>query len=121
MVIIALAGFGFVFRLITEPMGLLNQIFVMAIMIAILYAIYKLFLQKRLGQMGGSAGNSKYQKAVKQSQRKYKMQPKRIAATKRKTKLKNKPLRPIANKHKKRHNFTVIEGKKGKKKNRASF
>lgn len=108
MLLIGLAIFGFGITLITDPLGLLKQALIIILVVGGFFLLYKLFLAKRRGGKEFTL----YQKAAKQSARRYKQH--QIHQTKKK-----RP-EPLIKKTKKReHNFTVIEGKKGKKNNRA--
>jgi predicted lipid-binding transport protein (Tim44 family) len=105
--VIGLGIFGFMFSLITDPMGLLKQALIIGLVIGVIFLLYKKFLVKRRGK-----DFSLYQKAAKQSARRYKQHQVRNT--------KKKKIDPLIKKPKKReHNLTVIEGKKGKKDNRA--
>lgn len=118
MVIIGLASFGLLYRLITDPMGLIGQLLYIAVFGVIIFAIFKFIMQKR---MGGSI-NSAFQRAAKQSKRRYNVTNTKPKATSKPNFSKFKSKRTLStNKRNKDHNFTVIEGKKGKKKNRALF
>jgi hypothetical protein len=107
MLLIGLAILGFGFSLITNPLGLLKQAFIIILIVGVFFILYKLFLAKRRGGKDFTL----YQKAAKQSARRYKQQ---VHQTKKK-----KPEPLIKKPKRKDHNFTVIEGKKGKKNNRA--
>ncbi|MCX8001532.1 MAG: hypothetical protein N2661_03015 [Anoxybacillus mongoliensis] len=98
--LIVFAIFGFSYRLWNDPIQLLKQIFFIIFIVAVFYGIYKWVQRQRFGQS--------YQRAVKQSKKKTKPTSK-------------KQPRPTALKKKHATHLTVIEGKKGKKKNRASF
>lgn len=117
LIIVGLAGFGFIYRVSTDPLSLVKQILTIGIFVAIFYAIYKLIIQKHLS--GG--GNPNYRKAVRQSKQKNKQNPSILQGFKNKQLQKKKANRPIYAKSRKNHNLTVIEGKKNKKKNRALF
>jgi Sec-independent protein translocase protein TatA len=122
MAIFALAGFGFLFRLITDPLALLNQLLFIAVITAIIFAIFKLVMQKRMGK-----SNSAFQRAAKQSKKRYGPSKgkfaaaQKIKATQKKQQKTMKPIRPLSSKRKRDNHLTLIEGKKGKKKNRAFF
>ncbi|MGC4376522.1 SA1362 family protein [Fictibacillus sp. Mic-4] len=103
-VIVALAVIGLVFH---SPQGLFTRLIIIAVVLAIGFF---LFQRLRPGEKG------KYAKAVRQSKKKY---GNHLSIAKKTTssKAKTAPFK----KRKREHNFTVIEGKKNKKKNRASF
>ncbi|WP_244520385.1 SA1362 family protein [Fictibacillus solisalsi] len=105
-VIIVLAVVGLVSQLFTSPRNLFTQLLMAGLVIAVIYFIFQRF---RPGE------NGKYKKAVKQSKRRYSQS----AAPVRKNTSSNKPA--AFKKRRREHNLTVIEGKKNKKKNRASF
>lgn len=105
-VIIVLAVIGLGSQLIFSPQKLITQLLMVGVIVALFYFIFQRF---RPGE------NGKYKKAVKQSKRKYSQS----AAPIKKSLTSNKPA-PFK-KRKKEHHLTVIEGKKNKKKNRASF
>ncbi|WP_102345626.1 SA1362 family protein [Bacillus sp. Marseille-P3661] len=124
MVIIGLAGFGLLYRLVVNPVGLIKEILIAALVIGIIFLIYKLVMQKRFGATGHL--NSKYKRAVRQSKKLYNetsTHTTKVRGLSQQSAIK-KPLRS-AHTHKsskkREHNFTVIDGKKGKKKNRAFF
>ncbi|EMT47186.1 SA1362 family protein [Anoxybacillus flavithermus] len=102
--LIVLAIFGLTYRLWNDPIQLLKQAMIIVLIVAVFYAIYKWIQRQRF--------DHSYQKAVKQS--------KKLHHQKTKPTSKKQP-RPTALKKKHATHLTVIEGKKGKKKNRASF
>ncbi|EPZ38133.1 MULTISPECIES: SA1362 family protein [Anoxybacillus] len=102
--LIVFAIVGFSYRLWNDPMQLLKQVFLIGLVAAVFYGIYK-WIQRQ-------SFSRSYQKAVKQS--------KKLHHQKTKPTSKKQP-RPTALKKKHATHLTVIEGKKGKKKNRASF
>ncbi|MCQ6266181.1 hypothetical protein M1K46_10945 [Fictibacillus sp. WQ 8-8] len=105
-VIIVLAVIGLGSQLFFSPQKLITNLLMIGLVVALVYFIFQRF---RPGE------NGKYKKAVKQSKRKYNQSAPPI----KKSSAANKPA-PFK-KRKKEHNLTVIEGKKNKKKNRASF
>lgn len=107
--LIGLAILGFGNALITNPLGLLKQALILLLIFGGFFLLYKQFIRKRKG----SREFTLYQKAAKQSARRYKQQ---VHQPKKK---KHEPLIKKARIKKREHNFTVIEGKKGKKNNRA--
>jgi hypothetical protein len=111
--IILLAVVGFLYNLISSPQELFTTLLITAVIITVLY-----FLFKRFSPGMSSPDSGKYQKAVRQSKKRYGSQP---APAKKPSLLSSKPKSSGSKKRKKEHNLTVIEGKKNKKKNRASF
>ncbi|TLS36358.1 SA1362 family protein [Pseudalkalibacillus caeni] len=118
IMVLALIGFGW--RLITEPMSLLTQILIAVAIAGIFYFIYKRFIAKQ-----SSPENSAYKRAAKQS---LKMKKRRESTRKQASHLRLLKSKPLLKNKKNRSNidkkeipFTVIEGRKGKKKNRALF
>lgn len=102
--LIVFAIFGFSYRLWNDPIQLLKQVFFIVFVVAGFYGIYKWMQRQR--------SNHSYQKAVKQSKKLHHQKTKPTS---------KKQTRPTALKKKHVTHLTVIEGKKGKKKNRASF
>ena len=102
--LIILAIFGVSYRLWNDPIQLLKQGLIIIFVVVVFYGIYKRIQKQRM--------NHSYQKAVKQS--------KKLLHQKTKPTSKKQP-RPTALKKKHATHLTVIEGKKGRKKNRASF
>lgn len=113
IVVIVLALLGFVYQLIFNPGDLLNQFAYLAIAAVIFFAIYKLFFQKRLG--GSNPEYAAYRKAAKMSRKKYHQNDSKFKPVKKSS---AKKFRSVPRKN---HHLTVIEGKKGKKKDRALF
>jgi hypothetical protein len=105
MIIVALGIFGLFYRFWNDPSGLIKQLMWIGLLVAAFYLLYKL-LQKRQKNKEFTS----YMKAVKQSKKLH-----------HKTKPTKKTNRPTALKKKRSTHLTVIEGKKGKKKNRAFF
>lgn len=125
MILLGLGVLGFVYTLFTNPGSLLVQAGMIFLFIGIIYLLYKFVISRRMGGKEQSA----YLRAAKQSKKRFKAGGKRkshamgvggkkstSSATKRST---------VASIHKTRKtnttHLTVIEGKKGKKKNRALF
>ncbi|MFX3628544.1 MAG: SA1362 family protein [Ectobacillus sp.] len=130
-IVIGLASFQLVSFAVQNPAGLVKNLLTFAIVIGAIYLLYKLFTSS------SSSANprSSYNRAVKQSKKKYgksngkantnakpnithlsssftKKTPTDTQIKKGNTSLKRK---------RKQTHLTVIEGKKGKKKHRASF
>ncbi|MTH52371.1 hypothetical protein GKZ89_03055 [Bacillus mangrovi] len=112
---VALAGLYLVTAMITNPAALLQQAAVIAITIAIIFLVFRYFMKKRMG-----SDYSSYSKAVKQTKRAAQEKPQPRSPSKTVTPIKKyaktKPFKKKSSSH-----LTVIEGKKGKKKNRALY
>ncbi|MEC1694642.1 SA1362 family protein [Schinkia azotoformans] len=124
LVIIGLAGIGLLYRLIANPLGLFKEIFIAVVIVGIIFAVYKYVMQKRVG--GNSQANAKYRKAVQQSKKRLYSETSnhltsKVRGSSQKHPNSKKPMRTLHTARRKDHNFTVIEGNKGKKKNRAHF
>ncbi len=113
LVVLAIVGLGS--WLIGNPLGLLRKILVTAAVIGVIYFIYRRWFSNRRG--AGSNEQRAFLKAAKQSKKRLKK--KSTAKTQKPT------VSPLSKKrsHRKKSsaNLTVIEGKKNKKNNRASF
>ncbi|MCM3122368.1 MULTISPECIES: SA1362 family protein [Bacillaceae] len=110
--LIVLAIFGFAFQLFTDPVSILVTLATIALIGAAIY-----FLVTRLS--GSSAGREQkraFQKAAKRSKKRY--QAKEANASSKRSKIKSLA---SARKKKDASHLTVIDGKKSRKKNRASF
>ncbi|WP_110111292.1 SA1362 family protein [Bacillus sp. CGMCC 1.16541] len=125
-VLFGLGAFGFIYTLFTNPSSLLRQAGYVFLFFILFYLLYRFVL--RPSQTKGQ--DKEYLRAVKQSKRRLKErgQPRAEAKpystvnkrTKQPTtKLSSKSTAP--KKKKSNSHLTVIEGKKGKKKNRAFF
>jgi hypothetical protein len=127
LILIGLGAVGFLVRIITDPLGLLEILAFSAAILAIFVLLYKWFIKKSLGK-----NVSNYQRAARQSAKRYKKQQRKAKARQSR---RPSHLRPINSrglrsaksrkdsleKRKQERNFTVIDGKKRKKKNRALF
>lgn len=112
MVLLALAVFGFFYQLIYNPGTLLSQILFTVAIVAVFFVIYKAFIQKRME----GKDQTQYRKAVKSSKKRMKGRESRPTASN------PKPVkRKFRSGARKKNHLTVIEGKKGKKKDRALF
>jgi hypothetical protein len=113
LIILAIVGLGS--WLVGNPLGLLRKILVTAAVIGIIYFIYRRWFSHRRG--AGSNEQRAFLKAAKQSKKRLKK--KSTAKTPKTT------VSPLSKKRttrkKSNANLTVIEGKKNKKNNRASF
>jgi hypothetical protein len=123
IIIIGLSGFGLIYYAVNNPSGLIKNILTLGIVAGAFYLLYKLFTSS------SSSGKNRasYDRAAKQSKKKYAGQKQNITSLANNT-LKKSPLDTktkkgtfILKKKRKQTHLTVIEGKKGKKKNRASF
>ena len=122
VLIIGLAIFGLVSSAITNPKGMLQDIGIMLLVVGIFYLLYKMFTNSS----GSANSQNSYKRAAKQSNRKYGKQnvaPLSNSFLKRNASDdKGKKGNPTSLKRKrKQSHLTVIEGKKNKKKDRASF
>ncbi|MCA1054794.1 hypothetical protein LCM10_07315 [Rossellomorea aquimaris] len=113
LIILAVIGLGS--WLMTNPLGLLRKLLVTAAVVGVIYFIYRKWFSQKRGT--GSNEQRAFLKAAKQSKKRLK---KRSAGKA------NKPsVSPLTkkrtNRSKSSANLTVIEGKKNKKNNRASF
>ncbi|MCP8967068.1 SA1362 family protein [Ectobacillus ponti] len=118
VVVMGLAAFQFVSYLITNPGKLLGNLLTIGIVLGAFYWLYRLF-----SNSGSSADTrASYNRAAKQSKRKYAKQNVTPLSIKRaaESKLRKSSAAGLKKKRKSTH-LTVIEGKKSKKKNRASF
>ncbi|MBY6035535.1 hypothetical protein KUV80_02685 [Fictibacillus nanhaiensis] len=108
--VILLAVVGILNQLITSPSQLFKTLLIGAAVIAVFYFIF--------GRTS-SGINGKYKKAVKQSKKRYgsNQKPAKTSPLFSSKKTKN----AVQKKRAREHHLTVIEGKKNKKKNRASF
>lgn len=112
-IILFLGAFGLMYTLFAEPGVLFRRILFIGLIMALFYALYHIAYKRRMNKERAA-----YLKAVQQSKKLY---------VERDRKTLGKASHPKKGTHhrlpKKRSttHLTVIEGKKGKKKNRASF
>ncbi|WP_082892586.1 SA1362 family protein [Rossellomorea aquimaris] len=111
LILLAILGLGS--WLIENPLGLLRQVLVSAAVIGIIYFIYRRWFSQR---RAGSNEQRAFLKAAKQSKKRHKKQPTSKAKAQGTSVSKKRSIRKKSN-----ANLTVIEGKKNKKNNRASF
>ncbi|WP_100373448.1 SA1362 family protein [Bacillus sp. FJAT-45037] len=125
--VIALAIFGLGHQMIYNPIGLITRVLFIAGFVAVIFFLYRLYLAKRFG-------TSIIPKRPQGPNRSQLRKAKRTSTVRQQQAPSNRPvfLKPQTNQAKKKpnsnksaikrrtdHNFTVIEGKKNKKKNRA--
>ncbi|MBT2686263.1 SA1362 family protein [Bacillus sp. ISL-37] len=111
--LIVLAIFGFAFKLFTDPLSILIMLATIALVGALIY-----FLVTRLTSSGaGRQQQRAFQKAAKRSKKRF--QTKDANTSSKRSKIKS--LASARNKKKDTSHLTVIDGKKSRKKNRASF
>lgn len=108
--LIALAGIGILSSLISNPIAFLKSILIIAIVAGILIFLIRRFA---FGSFPNREAN-RFRRAAKRSQKKYKQKAVRKQA-------KVSSIKRIRPRSKSAPHLTVIEGRKGKKKNRASF
>ncbi|TXC92323.1 hypothetical protein FS935_04505 [Metabacillus litoralis] len=116
LVIISLGIIGVITTLVSDPLWLLKQIAIYTVLAGAIYLIYRLFMKKRMGKE-----NTSYAKAVKQSKKRYDDRNTRASNVKNISQVKRSSKTSAVKKKKQPSHLTVIEGKKGKKKNRAFF
>ncbi|SET61611.1 hypothetical protein SAMN05421676_10682 [Salinibacillus kushneri] len=118
-IIMALAVFGIFYQLLFDTAQLFKYILMTVGFAAILFGIFYFFMKRR----GLSGFSKQYRKAVKQSKRKYgntSHNQRMYKATVRQQRNKShQPGKPKATRS--AAHLRVIDGKKDKKKNRASF
>lgn len=115
--IVGLAVFQLVTTAVQNPADLIRQIVVIVIVLGVIYLLYRL-----ITSTGGANSRASYNRAVKQSKRKYTKRNVTPLTNQNKRESKNsKTTSSLFKKKRKQTHLTVIEGKKGKKKDRASF
>lgn len=117
MIIILLGVIGFVTTLVSEPLWLLKQIAIYAAIAGFIYLIYRFVSRRKMGKE-----QSSYLKAAKQSKRRFDDRSNKGSNVRNISQVKKtKKASAIKKKKQQPSHLTVIEGKKGKKKNRAFF
>lgn len=121
LVLIGLGVVGLLMKVISNPLRMLEIFATIAAVVVIGVLLYKRFVKKRTGGNG-----SGYDRAVKQSAKKYKKQKKSRHPSHLKVVNSHKVTpegqrKASLQKRKNDHNLKVIDGKKRKKKNRALF
>ena len=116
--LVSLAAFYLIIQLFTNPGGLFTSLLLIVGGATVFYLIFRYFIQGKIG----AKTDARYSKAVKQSKRKYaataSSKPTVSPITSSRDRASSKPSTP---KRTAPSHLTVIEGKKGKKKNRAFF
>lgn len=128
LAVVALAVIGLGYQMIYNPIGLLTRVLFIAGFVAVIFFLYRLYLAKRFGTpiIPKRQGPSRSQlKRAKRTSTVGKAAPTKGAnffkATNGSAVKKKAPYPKSAIKKRADHNFTVIEGKKNKKKNRALY
>jgi ABC-type nickel/cobalt efflux system permease component RcnA len=116
LAIILLGAIGLITTLVSDPLWLLKQIAIYAAIAGGIYLIYRLVMKKRMGNEYSS-----YAKAAKQSKRRFDDRSTRGSNVRNIAQAKKTTKTSAIKKKKQQSHLTVIEGKKGKKKNRAFF
>ncbi len=111
--LIVLAIFGFAFQLFTDPLSILTMLATIALVGALIY-----FLVTRLtSSSSGRQQQRAFQKAAKRSKKRFQTKDTNVSSKRSKI----RSLASARSKKKDASHLTVIDGKKGRKKNRASF
>ncbi|MDQ0231941.1 SA1362 family protein [Metabacillus malikii] len=113
-IILAIIILG-VIGVLLNPMWLVRQVAFIAVVGGIIYLAYRFYAKRKLGKEYSS-----YMRAAKQSKRRYNEQKTPVQNV-RSFSQARKTISTSAKKKKQPSHLTVIEGKKGKKKNRAHF
>ncbi|MCA1030704.1 hypothetical protein LCL95_06550 [Bacillus timonensis] len=126
-VLMLLGVVGFLYTLIFNPSSLFIQLGITIVIVGIIYLLFRRFLKRRLGGKDYSA----YARAAKQTRRRFnsaqsiKNQFSSVVGSRKANLSPKKSTNSLLHKKKKTSSssshLTVIEGKKGKKKNRAFF
>jgi predicted membrane protein len=117
MGIIALAAIGIISQLITDPGSFIKTLIIMAVVVAVIYFLINRFA---LNQADPSQKHEQqaFKKAAKKSKKRFQKKENTSSTPKRSS---IGSLSAARKKKRDASHLTVIEGKKGKKKNRASF
>ncbi|MDQ0213842.1 ABC-type nickel/cobalt efflux system permease component RcnA [Oikeobacillus pervagus] len=107
-IIVMFAVIGFVSLLVSQPQYLLKQFLFLVVFVGLIYALYQFMMKGKLNKKEQQAFLKAARKSKKRMQKKHHSHHSTSSQ-------KRKPLRKRSHAH-----LTVIEGKKGKKKNRAS-
>ncbi|MDG4655583.1 SA1362 family protein [Ectobacillus antri] len=111
LLVIGLAAYQMITSTMNDPAGMIQNVLTIGIVIGAFFLLFKLF------SSSGSARSS-YNRAAKQSKRKY---AKSFTAPLKMQDAQKGKNGSVFKKKRKPSHLTVIEGKKGKKKDRASF
>ncbi|MBA2869930.1 hypothetical protein HNQ85_000188 [Anoxybacillus calidus] len=114
--ILLLGGIGFTHKLFNQPADIIRQLLLVVFIIAAVYAVYQLLIRRRMGKE-----HSSYMKAVHQSKKRHHERDKNTLLKTARAKSTKKGTRPSLQRKRTTSHLTVIEGKKGKKRNRAFF
>lgn len=118
---IALALFGLIAELINNPAKLLQRILFIGLILLVLYFIYRVFTSSSSQR----SQQDSYRKAAKQTVKKYNTQKtssvKKSLNKSKPTSRKSTSSSLLRKRNKDSSHLTVIEGEKGKKKDRASY
>lgn len=106
-IIIALGSIGLVFMILNQPLRLLRYFIVSAIIIGVFILLMK---NIRFSNQGVKKEQKEFIKAARQSRRRIKKRTKKVDLKKKQA---------LKKRYSSGTHLTVIEGKKGKKKNRA--
>ncbi|KKI92998.1 hypothetical protein WQ54_05665 [Bacillus sp. SA1-12] len=116
LAIILLGAIGFISTLLSDPLWLLKQIAIYAAIAGIIYLIYRMVMKRKLGKEYSS-----YARAAKRSKRRFDDRSTRGSNVRNIAHAKKSAKTSAIKKKRQPSHLTVIEGKKGKKKNRAFF
>lgn len=116
LVISALGVIGLIYSFTSDPAGFFRQLAVILIVVAVIFLVFRYFMRKQSG-----SEYSSYQKAVKNSKKRGQDKASHSSQMKNNVSPIRKQSSPFSGRKKKPSHLTVIEGKKGKKKNRALF
>lgn len=111
--LIVLSIIGIVSKLISDPVGVIKTLAVVALVGAVIYYLVRRFS----GTSPGKQQQRAFLKAAKRSKKRF--QAKETSSSSKRSKIRS--LASARNKKKDASHLTVIDGKKSKKKNRASF
>jgi uncharacterized membrane protein (DUF106 family) len=115
--VIALGVLGLLSKLFTNPLGLLLNIVIIAVIVGVIYLVYTRLTQGKTDRKEQRA----FRKAVRQSKKRTKGRTSKAKRNNVANMTSTKSSHKIKPHKKSDVQLTVIEGKKNKKKNRASF
>ncbi|MGM7721216.1 SA1362 family protein [uncultured Metabacillus sp.] len=116
LAIILLGAVGLISTLLSDPLWLLKQIAIYAAIAGIIYLVYRMVMKRKLGKEYSS-----YARAAKRSKRRFDDRSSRGSNVRNIAHAKKSTKTSAIKKKRQPSHLTVIEGKKGKKKNRAFF